>query len=191
MGRNARWIALAATAVLAACGGTTPTSGPGGATAGPATAGSGSQPTTAPIATPDGGPGGGPGDGFTGNPCSLLTAAELEAATGVTNAVGIETPIQNGSGACAWSGDEATLAAAISVTTGSNANMVWETWKTQAGSEALSGIGDGAVYVPSAGTVFLIKGSTLIGLQAGPFTAEPDVKKENGIELAKVIAGRL
>ena len=188
MGRNARWIVLAATAVLAACGGSTPTTGPGGAT--PAPGATAAPVTAAPVATPP--TQGGPGSGFTGDPCSLLTSAEVEAVTGVPITKVTPTPMQQGSGGCGWSNEEGfmTIGAAITVTTGQNANAVWDTMVAQADSEAIPGIGDAAIYIPAQETIMFKKGATLIVVVAGPIT-EPENKREHEIELAKLIAGRL
>lgn len=192
--RGLRRLALAATVLLAACGGSTATTGPG-ATAGPgSTAGPGqgtaAPPTNAPVVTPTGSQGG-TGSGFTGDPCRLLTAAEIEDVTGVTNAVGNPTPMTDDKGACLWIGDDATMGAGIEIATGAKAASNWETAKADADSEALPGIGDEAVFSNVLGTVFFLRDSVLFGVVAGPFFSEPDVKKASSIELAKIVLGKL
>jgi Protein of unknown function (DUF3558) len=189
-------LALAAALLLAACGGGTaatsgpggPTAGPGGATANPATAATGGQPTTAPIATPNGGPGG-PGGEFTGDPCSLLTAAEIEQATGVANVVGTSTPMLNFVGGCSWTGDDNTFGATITVSATPDTQTLWQLYTSDAASEALPGIGDGAIFY--RGAVLVLKGGTIVTTAAGPFLADEATRKASSIELARVIAGKL
>jgi len=191
--------ALATTVLLAACGGTTPptSSGP---TAAPATAGAGptagtgqgtSAPQTiVPAATTTGNQGG-PGSGFTGDPCALLTATEIERVTGVTNSVGNSTPMSDDKGACLWVGDDTTMGAGIEIATGARAVSNWDTAKNDSGSEALSGIGDEAVYNSTLESVFFLKNGVLFAVLAGPFFSESDTKKASAIELSKIVLGKL
>lgn len=195
-GRNLRGFALAATMVVAACGGSTPTAAPGGptaapggATAGPgATSGSG-EATPAVTAAPQPTPGGNTGGAFTGDPCSLLTAAEIEGATGVANAVSRSTPIENFVGACDWTGDDSALGATITVSVTPDTEAVWQSYLGTAGIESIPGVGDGAVYY--FGALLVRKGGTIVTVGAGPLTADEATRKASSIELAKLIAAKL
>lgn len=189
--RRARWSLLfGVTLVIAACGGgTTPTTGPGGATANPpggATAGP--VATAGPAATQSGG---GPGSGYTGKVCDLLTAGEIEGVMDVTGVTGQETAIISDQGACLYMSGDGKLAVATSFTGGAGAAMVWETWKSQTEAVDVPGTGGEAVFLPSAETTFLLKNGSLIGIQAGPGSAGPDARKAWEAALAKFIAGRL
>lgn len=194
-------LALAATVLFAACGGSAATTGPGGATTAPAstagpgpTAGPGqataAPQTDGPVATPTGNQGGS-GSGFTGDPCSLLTAAEIERVTGVTNAVGTSTPMADDKGACLWIGDDETMGAGVEIATGVKAVSNWDTARTDVESEPLPGIGDDAVYNNLLGSVFFLEDEVLFAVLAGPFFSDPETKKASGIELAKIVLGRL
>ena len=197
-GRGLAGLALAATVLVAACGGATATTEPG-PTAGPAstsapgpTAGTGQTPapqTGVPVATAAGQ--GGSGGGFSGDPCRLLTAAEIEGVTGVTNAVGNSTPMADDKGACLWIGDDATMGAGVEIATGARAVSNWETARADADSEVLPGIGDEAVFSNALGTVFFLEDDVLFAVVAGPFFSEADVKKASSIELAKIVLGKL
>lgn len=195
-GSKLRGFALATTMVVAACGGSTPaTQGPGGGSAGPGpTSGSGQQSsapvTAAPVtAAPQPTPGGNTGGAFTGDPCSLLTAAEIEAATGVANVVGQSTPMENFVGACNWTTSDNNLGATITVSATPDTDAVWQTYLGTAGIESIPGVGDGALYY--FGAVLVRKGGTIVTVAAGPLTADEATKKAASIELAKAIAGRL
>lgn len=185
MGHNLRWIALAATAVLAACGGATPTTGPGAATTGPGGGGA----TPAPVATQGGGGG---GTGTISKVCELVTAAEIERIMNVTGVTGTETAIISEAGACLYMTGDGGIAVALSFTGGAaGASAVWDAWKNQAEAVVVDGTGGEAVFLPSAGTTFLFRNGKLVGIQAGTGGAGADQRKAWETEIAKKIAGRL
>jgi hypothetical protein len=181
--------------VLAACGGGNPaTQPPGGGTAGPGpTSGSGqgsSAPTSAPVtAAPQPTPGGNTGGTFSGDPCTLLTAAEIEQVTGVKNAVGLSTPMENFTGGCSWTGDDDTLGAVLSVSTTPDTQSLWGIYTADPEAEPIPGVADGAIYY--RGAILVRKGGTILTIGAGPLLADEATRKAAGIELGKIIAAKL
>lgn len=190
-----RGFALATTMVLAACGGTPAATAPVGGTAAPGpTSGSGQQssaPVTNPPAATPGGNSGGSGTVFTGDPCSLLTAAELEQVTGLKGATGESMAVTNGSGGCHWKVPD-DVAADIFLVTGPDALTAAASAKAEApAADVLPGIGDWAAWDSESNGVLLVKGVTVVGVRAGPVFADAATKKENSIALAKLIAAKL
>ena len=72
-----------------------------------------------------------------------------------------------------------------------SASCNWDVAKHDGEPEALPGIGDDAVYSGVLETVFFLKNGVLFAVVAGPFFSEAATKKAAGIELAKVILGKL
>ena len=166
--RGARISALAITMLVAACGSSTPpaaTQGGGGATTVPATQAGGGA-TQPPAATQAGGNGGGE---FTGGPCSLLSTDEVAGVLGGSGWTAQETPMAGGSGGCIFESGDSLNIAAISVTSGVNTPTLWAVYSNLPATEIqqVSGIGDSAVWVTSSDTLFVLKGQTLVGVNAG------------------------
>ena len=183
--RTTRWLTLATTLIVAACGGGgTATSAPGVTLApGQPTAAPGTQ---APAATQAGG-----GGTYSGKVCDLISAGEIASILGVSGATGTETPISNGSGGCYWLDASGSPVIAISVLVGVSSLDVWNTYKSQPDTVLIPGVGDGAGFIPTAQTVFVVKGNVLVGIQAGGPGSTAEVRQAKGTEFAKVIAARL
>jgi hypothetical protein len=181
--------------VLVACGGTTPsgTQGGAGATAGPgATTGATAPAVTTPTATQSGGGGGGGTGTYTGKVCDLVTVAEVEGVLGATGVTATETPIQNNAGFCLYGSPDGAVVA-TSLIGGATAGPTWTTYSTSFGADgvAISGLGDGAVFVKSSGSLFLWKSGLLIGITAGTSQAPEAQRMEWEKKIAAFIAGRL
>jgi uncharacterized protein DUF3558 len=123
-------VAIAAATLLAACGGSTaPTATPAGGGGG----------TSAPGATSNGAGG---GNVSSINACSLLTAAEIQAALGVPVKDGVEQD-SDGQVSCTWDGqDEAGPSAGVTVATYDD--TLWQTMSQGANAKPISGFGDAA-----------------------------------------------
>jgi hypothetical protein len=184
--RTMRWLALAATMLVTACGGSpTATIAPGATQApGQPTAAPGTQPPAPTQA-------GGGGDTYSGKVCDLISAAEIESILGIPGATGTETPISNGSGACYWLDANGDPVVAISVLVDVSSSAVWEVYRTQPDTVLIPGVGEGAGFIPSAQTVFVTKNGVLVGIQAGGPGSTAEVRQDKGTEFARAIAARL
>ncbi len=181
---------LVATGLLiAACGGSTPTTAPGqtaagGPTSGPATDGAPAA-TDGPAATPGGGSG-------TGQACDLLTTEEVEAATGRPDieAQPVGAAETDASSACAFVSAGVLPAVIVSILDPANTNTDPSGYLSLPGSVEVAVSGARAVYAPAAGFVMLVfKGSTVATIQiAAP---KDDDFQKTGEALAQKVADRL
>jgi len=180
--------------VLVGCSGTTPgaTQG-GGPPTGPGATTAGTAPTvTTPAATQSGGGGGGGTGTYTGKVCDLVTVAEVQGVLGATGVTSTETPIQNDAGFCLYGSPDGAVVA-TSLIGGATAGPTWATYSTSFGADgvAISGLGDGAVFVKSTGTLFLWKSGLLIGITAGTGQVAEAQRMDWEKKLAAFIAGRI
>jgi hypothetical protein len=169
--------------LVAACGGSTATNAPG-ATQAPG------QPTAAPATQPPAATQSGGGSGYSGNVCDLISTAEIESIMGVAGATSKETPISNGSGSCYWLDANGDPVIAIAVQVGVSLSMVQDLL-SKPDTVLIPGVGDGAGFVPSRRSVFVVKNGTAVEIQAGGFDATADFRQAKGAEFAKVVAARL
>ncbi len=190
-----RIAALAAVSVLAvACG------GGGAASAGPTGADTSSQPTQAassdlagsqgPTDAPGktAGPtqgGGGVGDA---DACSLLTATEAGSTLGKT---GVTTDLTPGAFSYCMYRDPSGDILAASAYTARGGRASFDIWKASSGVQAVSGVGDEAVFDPSTATVFVIKGDALYSVTAGIGSDVEADRRAWGTALAKIAVGRI
>jgi hypothetical protein len=186
--------------LLAACGGASTATNPaatapaGGDTNGPAaTTPVGGEPTALPP-SPDGGNTGG---GTASAMCDALTLAEVSDAAGVEVTTTLSTEPGDGSHACTWSGADNTPIAAHTLITPESPIPPQTAFDSfTAGGEAISGMGDRAVWATLGetefGQLYVMVGAnlyTIASMASDPDTAEH--RKTGSIELAKLAIPRL
>lgn len=71
----------------------------------------------------------------------------------------------------------------------SDGEMVWAAYQNDGPS--VSGIGDKAVFSESSGTLFVIKGSAVIGITAGTGEMDPADRQDLEEQLGAIAVGRL
>jgi hypothetical protein len=184
--RSLASLAMLTTFALAACGG----SG-GAARTGPAAPGA----TSGPVATQPPGNGGtatqAPGGGAAIDACSLLTDAEIKAATGFSPKSRAAAPdLGTFASACEWELDNEG-AAAWSITVGATKGGGREFYDRYVAppvgeGEVVEGIGDDALQ-SEVGDVTAVKGDTVFSVLYIEFPSRDEV----AIALAKAIAAKL
>ncbi|MGZ6213355.1 MAG: hypothetical protein ACXWPO_02175 [Candidatus Limnocylindrales bacterium] len=149
-------------ATVGACGAAstsgTPTGGAnGGSTATPAAAAS-----AATTASPQAGGGGGSG---VADACSLVTPAQVSAATNRT--VTAANPVGGGAGQafCAYVDANGANVVATGIATGPGEAAAFEGFKAVPGYVAVSGLGDAALWLPGANQLYVKKGDALYLVQ--------------------------
>jgi hypothetical protein len=188
---------IVAVIALAACGGASPAAtqgnggGGGGGTAAPATAGPVATDvpvaTDGPVATQGGGGGGG-----TPETACLVSTDEMQGVIGESGWTMQEFPIQGDAGQCIYNAADGASIAAISITVGPNAEMLWGVYAANADDATeVSGVGDRAIFLASTESLFFTKGGTLIGITAGTGSDGPEKRRQFAEALGKIIAGRL
>ena len=63
------------------------------------------------------------------------------------------------------------------------------TWKTQTGMQAVSGLGDEALWDPTQTTLFIQKGSRLVSISAGD--GAPPMTLETAKAVGAIVVGRM
>ena len=178
---------------VAACGG----SGAGPATAAPAAsvAGGGQPATTQPEAPTEaparsadtsGGGSGGSG-GSAAGACDLITADEVGSvlgASGVTSEATAGEPSY-----CSYSAAGAAVAATSFAT--QNAEMMYGAFAGEEGAVQVPGLGDKAVFSPSTGTLFLLKGGKVMGISLAGTDLDQAARIELMRKLGTFAAGRM
>ena len=171
-------VVLGLVLVAAGCGGGGPTT-PTGDTAGPG------DPTAEPAPTTGGGGGGGSANG---DACALLTAAEVEEATGFTNVVAqpVADADTDALSACGYVSEGAFSPAITAILDPENTNTDPTGYLALPGSEELPVSGGRAILVPASGNiVFIIKGGTVASLLIVP--TEGEVKDAAAAVVQKVV----
>ena len=157
------WILAILVAIVAACGAAsasgTPTGGTGGGGSTPTAAGATSAATTA---SPQAGGGGGAG---ALDACSLVTAAQVSAATNRT--ITAANPVGGGADQtfCAYVDANGANVVATGITRGPGAAASLQGFKAVPGYVAVSGLGDAAVWLPGANQLYVSKGDALYLVQ--------------------------
>jgi hypothetical protein len=99
--------------------------------------------------------------------CDLVTAAEAGHALGSSPAVVTVEPVPGDADRsfCIYRAQGTQiLTVAYSPR---NGGTTLNGWKTQPGVKTVSGLGDGAVFDPTQGTLFVLKGDALVAIEAG------------------------
>jgi hypothetical protein len=182
MQRNLLGLLFGAVLVVSACsGGGAATATPGtGATA---TAVPGATDTPAagtPIPTTAGG-------GGASDACGLITAEELASVMSATNVT--TEPVAGDTSYCTYRAAGVLVAATSYNLT--NADVVFPSFAGEAGATVVSGIGDKAVFSPSTATLFIVKGSKIVGITAGAGTMPIEQRLDLSKQLGAIAAGRL
>ncbi len=170
--RIASFIALSLFAV--AC------SAPGGSPGASHAGVSSNAPGTSEAASQSSGPGPSQGGGgATGNACDLITAAEAASVTGVASTTA------QGSGDdpfyCSYEADgqPVVLLSLIS----QDVESIYATKAGEQGATTVSGIGDKAVFSQSTFTLYVVKGTRLLAIQAGT----PGITRDQRLDLEKQV----
>jgi hypothetical protein len=152
------WILAILVAIAAACGAASASGTPIGGTGG---AGSTPTPAAATSSPQAGGGGGGAGAAA----CSLVTAAQVSAATNRT--ITAANPVGGGADQtfCAYVDANGANVVATGITRGPGAAASLQGFKAVPGYVAVSGLGDAAVWLPGANQLYVSKGDALYLVQ--------------------------
>lgn len=138
-----------------------------GGGAGPSVGGPRPSPTATAAAAPSS------STAATPRACDLITADEVAAALNLSSTVRPDSNI-NGANAvvnyCVYSAAGVEVLGISYQRTGGE--PVFETWKSQSGTQAVPGLGDQAVWDPVQKTLFLLKGASLVDVSGGSMTLE-------------------
>ncbi len=176
-------VALAATALIAACStGAAPTSQPG--TGG----GGGGAPATQP---PGGGSGGSGGSGgLPASACGLLSGTEIQGIVGAPVKAGVEQD-SDGQVSCNWDGSTDS-SPALGVTVAEYNDAVWQAGSASANSKPVSGLGDAAYQGwPTAGALSIKVKGLMVTIGVVSFTLNSAVVSADDVSLAKLVLSRL
>jgi hypothetical protein len=119
--------------------------------------------------------------------CGLITAEELASVMSATNVT--TEAIAGDPSYCSYRA-AGVLVAATSYDT-KNADVVFPSFAAEAGATVVSGIGDKAVFSPSTATLFIVKGSKIVGITAGAGTMPIEQRLDLSKQLGAIAAGRL
>lgn len=191
--RTSRLAAAGIVLFVAACGSSGTASTAPGADATPTpkaavTAGTPSDAAATPVASTAAGDSGGGGGVTAGTACDLLTPAD---ASGVVGGDALTSASITGDPSyCSYK----TAAGAIAVATSlgqKDAKVGYDAWAGASDSVKVSGLGDGAVWVPSLSTLLIIKGDRVFGITAGTNATEEDQRQEWAKALGAIAAGKM
>ncbi|MET1231763.1 MAG: hypothetical protein ABWY52_02790 [Candidatus Limnocylindrales bacterium] len=194
--RTTMWSFLVGMAfLLTACGGSAATSPPATDAGGGGTAATDApQPTDAAAATDAGsGGGGGTSGSFDGKVCDLLTPSEVEGVMGASGVTTTETPYLQNAGYCLYSSADGSAAVAISFLDGAVGSAAWDAYSAILGDDVvqIDGIGDGAIFIKSAASLYLWKNGRMVGITAGLSADDEAQRIDWSKQLADFIDDRL
>jgi len=165
--------------LIAACSAPAESSSDGGGGGGGASPGS--EPSSA--ATADSGSGG--GGGGAASACDLITTDEVATVMGVASTEA--TPTAGDPSYCNYTADGSPVAATSYGT--QDAETIYGAYQNDGPS--VSGIGDKAVFSNSTGTLFFVKGSSIVGITAGPGSMDASERQALAEQLGLIAAGNL